>query len=78
MKDGKIYCEKDFHKLFAPTCNMCNNAICEDQYISANEKNYHPEHFVCFQCKTKFLGFFFILITKVFNYLSIRSRILQL
>ena len=58
MKDGKIYCEKDYEKIFAPFCNTCNHAIHEDQYISANEKNYHIEHFSCAKCKMQFLGQF--------------------
>jgi hypothetical protein len=51
-EDGKLYCEKDFQKYFAPTCFKCKTSIMgECSY--ALDKSFHPECFVCLNCKCK-------------------------
>eukprot|EP01088_Endostelium_zonatum_P017732 TRINITY_DN5381_c0_g1_i1.p1 TRINITY_DN5381_c0_g1~~TRINITY_DN5381_c0_g1_i1.p1 ORF type:complete len:735 (-),score=134.67 TRINITY_DN5381_c0_g1_i1:64-2184(-) len=49
-KDGKAYCEKDFHEAFVPKCAKCNEAILDGSCISAIGKKWHPEHFCCTIC----------------------------
>jgi len=52
-REGKPYCEDDYHTLFSPRCAHCNGAIL-DQCISALDRTWHPEHFVCFDCNEPF------------------------
>ncbi|CAB4060714.1 PXN [Lepeophtheirus salmonis] len=52
-REGKPYCEKDYHCLFSPKCKACGEAIL-DKCISALESTWHPEHFNCFSCKGPF------------------------
>lgn len=56
--DNFAYCQKDYHEVFADKCATCGQMIV-GQMISAANKKYHPEHFVCFSCKEKFTGPFF-------------------
>jgi len=48
-RDGKAYCERDYHLLFSPQCARCNGPIL-DKCISALDKTWHPECFLCFGC----------------------------
>ncbi|XP_031571569.1 paxillin-like isoform X2 [Actinia tenebrosa] len=52
-RDGKPYCEKDYHDTFAPRCAYCNGAIL-DSCVTALDQTWHPEHFVCAQCGKPF------------------------
>lgn len=56
--DGYAYCKKDFLDTFAPKCGGCKEPI-QGEVIDAIGKKWHPEHFVCGVCKTKFPGTFF-------------------
>lgn len=46
-KDGKIYCHKDYQKLFGLSCAKCNEPILSGGYITALEKPWHVDCFVC-------------------------------
>lgn len=46
---GKLYCEKDYNKYFAPHCDTCKQPI-QGPCVQAVGKTYHPEHFVCSYC----------------------------
>jgi len=48
-RDGKPFCEQDYHHLFSPRCGYCAGPIL-DKCISALEKTWHPEHFLCSGC----------------------------
>lgn len=48
--DGKLYCKKDFVAAFAPKCGGCKLAI-EGDAVAALEQQWHPECFVCTQCR---------------------------
>ena len=48
-RDGKPYCEHDYHSLFSPRCGYCQGAIL-DKCISALDQTWHPEHFFCSSC----------------------------
>ncbi|XP_064619331.1 paxillin-like isoform X2 [Lineus longissimus] len=52
-RDGHSYCERDYHSLFAPRCAFCNGPIL-DQCVTALDKTWHTEHFVCAQCHRPF------------------------
>lgn len=54
-RDGKPYCRTDYFEMFAPKCNGCNRAIMEN-YISALNSQWHPDCFVCRDCKTAVRG----------------------
>ena len=48
-RDGKPYCEQDYHHLFSPRCGYCQGPIL-DKCISALDQTWHPEHFFCSDC----------------------------
>ncbi|KAM4740036.1 leupaxin [Anableps anableps] len=52
-KDGKPYCCKDFYHLFAPKCSGCGESI-RDNYLNAANGTWHPECFVCADCLKPF------------------------
>jgi paxillin len=52
-RDGKPYCEPDYHNLFSPRCAYCNGPIL-DKCVTALEKTWHMEHFFCAQCGKQF------------------------
>ncbi|XP_070502038.1 leupaxin isoform X2 [Chironomus tepperi] len=54
-RDGKPYCRKDYFDMFAPRCAGCNQAIMEN-YISALNSQFHPDCFVCRDCRQPFYG----------------------
>ncbi|GAB6030096.1 hypothetical protein CHUAL_005775 [Chamberlinius hualienensis] len=54
-KDGKPYCRDDYFEMFAPKCGGCSRPIMEN-YISALNTQWHPECFVCRDCKSKLQG----------------------
>ncbi|XP_023209389.1 leupaxin-like [Centruroides sculpturatus] len=52
-KEGKIYCEKDYHNIYTPKCARCENPILE-KCVTALDKLWHPEHFQCEECGQQF------------------------
>ncbi|XP_034079530.1 leupaxin isoform X2 [Gymnodraco acuticeps] len=52
-KDGKPYCYKDFYNLFAPKCSGCGESVREN-YLTAANGTWHPECFVCADCLKPF------------------------
>lgn len=54
-KDGKPYCRQDYFDMFAPKCGGCNQPITEN-YISALNSQWHPDCFVCRDCRQSFNG----------------------
>ncbi|XP_023340460.1 paxillin [Eurytemora carolleeae] len=48
-RDGKPFCEQDYHHLFSPRCGFCSGPIL-DKCISALDNTWHPEHFLCSGC----------------------------
>ena len=39
--NGKPYCEKDYHELFAPRCAYCNGPILEVNRLGAGGEKYY-------------------------------------
>ncbi|RZC32829.1 paxillin, partial [Asbolus verrucosus] len=54
-REGKPYCRDDYFDMFAPKCGACNRAIMEN-YISALNAQWHPDCFVCRDCKLPVQG----------------------
>ena len=52
--DGRPYCEKDFNKQRGTICGACQKPIV-GRCITALNKKYHPEHFVCAHCTKQLL-----------------------
>uniref|UniRef100_A0A2S2NLG4 Paxillin n=2 Tax=Aphidini TaxID=33387 RepID=A0A2S2NLG4_SCHGA len=52
-REGRPYCEPDYHNLFSPRCAYCNGPIL-DKCVTALEKTWHTEHFFCAQCGKQF------------------------
>merc|ERR1712045_123261 len=55
--DNKIYCVNDFHRIFAPKCAACAEAITpvegteETVRVVAMEKDFHVDCYVCEDCE---------------------------
>ncbi|KAG9270079.1 leupaxin-like [Astyanax mexicanus] len=52
-RDGKPYCETDYHELFSPRCSYCKGAILQN-ILTAMDRTWHPEHFFCAHCGERF------------------------
>lgn len=52
-REGRPYCEQDYHLLFSPRCGYCQGPIL-DKCISALDQTFHPEHFFCSDCGRQF------------------------
>ncbi|XP_042338694.1 leupaxin [Plectropomus leopardus] len=48
-RDGRPYCEKDYHQLFSPRCAYCKGPIME-HILTALDQTWHPDHFFCTHC----------------------------
>lgn len=57
-RDGRPYCDKCFHQVFAPRCRSCNLPVLGD-CVNALGAQWHPEHFNCQFCRRAFTGTFF-------------------
>jgi len=53
-KDGKAYCHKDYQKLFGICCFKCHEPILSGGYITALDKPWHVDCFVCNVCGEPF------------------------
>jgi len=52
-RDGKPYCEEDYHEKFAPKCHGCNGPIL-DSCVTSMDRTWHPHCFVCAECRRPF------------------------
>lgn len=52
-RDGRPFCERDYHEQFAPRCAYCSGPIL-DSCVTALDQTWHPEHFVCASCGQPF------------------------
>ncbi|KAL7072963.1 hypothetical protein ACQ4LE_007743 [Meloidogyne hapla] len=53
-RQGKAYCENDFHDMFSPRCHYCNGSI-KERCVTALGKTFHVDHFVCAECGRPFV-----------------------
>lgn len=52
--NGNIYCTSHYQELFSPECSKCSRPIL-DNLISAMDKSFHAECFVCTSCESPVL-----------------------
>jgi len=52
-RDEKAYCELCYHTQFSPRCAACDGPIL-DKCVSALDRTWHPECFVCEECARPF------------------------
>lgn len=52
-RDGKPYCEEDYHEKFAPKCHGCSGPIL-DSCVTSMDRTWHPLCFVCAECRRPF------------------------
>lgn len=52
-RDGRPYCDKDYHLLFSPRCAYCKGPIMHN-ILTALDTTWHPEHFFCTHCGSLF------------------------
>jgi paxillin len=55
-KNGKPYCEPDYHKLFTPNCALCGEPVKANKIVKALKKTFHKECFCCTLCGQGFRG----------------------
>ncbi len=48
-RDGRPYCEPDYHRLFSPRCARCERPVL-DRCVTALDLTWHPECFLCSEC----------------------------
>eukprot|EP00030_Apusomonadida_sp_AF-17_P005312 a5245_36.p1 GENE.a5245_36~~a5245_36.p1 ORF type:complete len:222 (+),score=48.69 a5245_36:44-667(+) len=53
--DGRLYCDEDYRTLLASCCAKCRRPIA-GRCVSALNRQWHPEHFVCAHCEKPFSG----------------------
>uniref|UniRef100_A0A1I7XGA8 LIM domain protein n=1 Tax=Heterorhabditis bacteriophora TaxID=37862 RepID=A0A1I7XGA8_HETBA len=54
-RNGKAYCEEDYHNQFSPRCAECNGPIKDvRRCVTAVAKNFHIQCFVCAECGVEF------------------------
>ena len=53
------YCFKDYQDTFGTKCNGCGQVIV-GEVLTANEKTYHPNCFLCGTCKVLLSGQFYV------------------
>lgn len=54
-KDGRAYCERDYHKLFGVTCVHCGRYITGKVLQAGEERHYHPSCARCSKCGDPFV-----------------------
>ncbi|XP_076444016.1 PDZ and LIM domain protein 5-like isoform X3 [Babylonia areolata] len=47
---GNLYCERDYERYLAPHCKKCNTTIL-GECVNALQATWHPDCFLCTQCK---------------------------
>jgi len=52
-RDGRPYCEEDYHDKFAPKCHGCSGPIL-DSCVTSMDRTWHPQCFVCQECHRPF------------------------
>ncbi|CAD6185755.1 unnamed protein product [Caenorhabditis auriculariae] len=52
-RNGRAYCEEDYHNQFSPRCAGCSGPI-KDRCVTALNKNFHLQCFTCSECGREF------------------------
>ncbi|KAF2903813.1 hypothetical protein ILUMI_02365 [Ignelater luminosus] len=56
VQDDKIYCERHYAELLKPRCASCDELIFSGEYTKAMNKDWHGQHFCCWQCDESLTG----------------------
>lgn len=75
--EGRKYCERDFHVLFAPCCNKCGEFVI-GRVIKAMAANWHPQCFRCQMCAKELADCGFIRNQVTFSILILYNHLLEL
>ncbi|KAI6178810.1 Lim-9 [Aphelenchoides besseyi] len=59
--ENDIYCERHFAELHKPRCSACDELVFSSEYTKAMNKDWHSEHFVCWNCDGSLTGQRYIL-----------------
>jgi hypothetical protein len=60
-REDKIYCERHYAELHKPRCSACDELIFAGEYTKAMNKDWHSDHFCCWQCDSTLTGQRYIL-----------------
>ncbi|CAD5206947.1 unnamed protein product [Bursaphelenchus okinawaensis] len=60
-REDKIYCERHYAELHKPRCSACDELIFAGEYTKAMNKDWHSDHFCCWQCDVTLTGQRYIL-----------------
>ncbi|XP_044752555.1 prickle planar cell polarity protein 3-B isoform X7 [Coccinella septempunctata] len=52
----KIYCERHYAECLKPRCEGCDELIFSGEYTKAMNKDWHGQHFCCWQCDESLTG----------------------
>lgn len=74
--EGRKYCERDFHVLFAPCCNKCGEFVI-GRVIKAMAANWHPNCFRCEMCSKELADCGFIRNQVRYIFFSFSDRFLK-
>ncbi|KAL3124423.1 hypothetical protein niasHT_007706 [Heterodera trifolii] len=61
VRDEKVFCERHFAELHKPRCSACDELIFAGEYTKAMNKDWHGDHFCCWQCDSQLTGQRYIL-----------------
>ncbi|CAB3410643.1 unnamed protein product [Caenorhabditis bovis] len=56
VKDNQIFCERHYAELHKPRCSACDELIFAGEYTKAMNKDWHSDHFCCWQCDQTLTG----------------------
>uniref|UniRef100_A0A7E4UY03 Four and a half LIM domains protein 2 n=1 Tax=Panagrellus redivivus TaxID=6233 RepID=A0A7E4UY03_PANRE len=60
-REDKIFCERHYAELHKPRCSACDELIFAGEYTKAMNKDWHSDHFCCWNCDTTLTGQRYIL-----------------
>ncbi|CEF66756.1 Four and a half LIM domains protein 3 [Strongyloides ratti] len=61
VRENSIYCERHYAELHKPRCSACDELIFSGEYTKAMNKDWHSDHFCCWQCDTPLTGLRYVL-----------------
>ncbi|KAL5260524.1 hypothetical protein ACHWQZ_G010606 [Mnemiopsis leidyi] len=55
-KDGELFCGRHHAELLKPRCFACDELILAKEYTLAEDRNWHMDHFCCWECDSPLGG----------------------
>ncbi|XP_071053150.1 four and a half LIM domains protein 2 isoform X5 [Onthophagus taurus] len=56
VHEENLYCERHYSELLKPRCAGCDELIFSGEYTKAMNKDWHGQHFCCWQCDESLTG----------------------